>query len=198
MNQTHIAEAIGAYGVLFFSLYWSFALLKQSWNIWHRKSGASVSVPWMLYFYFLCPVYAIYGIQTDKWPLIAHGSLRGLCFIPILIGLMKYKGFQLWEKLTSPMMLLFVILMITTSFSNWIFLVASTGGVFAAGLQPWEMFRKKSIGVFDFQLALVMMLSNCFYTLYSFAVKDIQLLILCIAYFLPIGATLLLWRRYRT
>ncbi len=192
------AELISGTAITLFALYWCLALYRQGKKIWQTKSGAGVSTPFMLYFYFLGTVYATYGIQHYKWPMIAHGTGRGIFYAYILLGLVKYKGLTRAEMLVLWPMVLTPIIQSLTPWGDNIFLVLSAGGVLIGCFQPYEFWKNKSVGVYHFPMIPLTLTANTFWFVYSLAVQDVLLVLICLAYYVPMLATLGLYLRYKS
>jgi uncharacterized protein with PQ loop repeat len=136
------AEIVSSFAIVILAILAGWSLHRQRLRIWKSKSGASISVSWMLYFCFLSWVYFVYGWATDKTPMIFHGLIRGVFHVPILIGLWKFKSYTRKEKGLVWVLFFLLALMIVIPWRNYLFLLLSSFGVVSMFLQPWEMVRE--------------------------------------------------------
>ena len=97
------ALTISASATIIFSLLQAYGIFGQSQKIWRNKSGEALSGTFFFYNFFYFLIFFIYGISEKSVAMSFNGALCFL-YIPILIGLKKYKGFTKIEKITASLM----------------------------------------------------------------------------------------------
>ncbi|MDO8556858.1 MAG: hypothetical protein Q7R98_00110 [Candidatus Jorgensenbacteria bacterium] len=83
---------ISAVATVIFTVLQGYGVLMQGRRIWRERSGESISVTFFSYatFYFLA--FLVYG--AEKWSIaMVFNGVLGFVHIPILAGLLKFKGF---------------------------------------------------------------------------------------------------------
>lgn len=191
------AETVGVWGCNLFTVVEGFGLFFQIRQIWKKRSGESVSVGMMLFLTTLCVSSIVYGLTYHRRPIVFNGTVLGIGFSAVAVGLWRFKGYRPWERwfglgLVASLAAMFI----TGHFDRWYFLY-SAGSAAALALQPLEIWRKRSSGVVDIRLLLLFFTSNTFWVIYAFAVRDWVLMSLCPIYVLTLGLAIALWWKFR-
>lgn len=174
----------------------AWGLVQQNQTIWRDKKAEAVSVFWLAYYAMLQLAILIYGLSLGSAALIINGLLA-LLYIPILIGLRKFKGFSVPEKISMWVFAVAITLMAFLPYKPLFFFVFAIGGLLSALMQPIEMWHKRSAQGLNIKLIGTILLGNIIWLSYGVAVKDWVLIIVNAVAFLIFGATALLWRRFR-
>lgn len=190
-------ELIGTIGVVAFAVIGAWSLLDQAKKIWKNRSGEAVNKTWMVYFFFLYLSSTFYGLQTDKWPIIFHGSLRGIVVLLIVYGLWKFERFTKYHWLEIVALWFLIGLQVFTPYKGPLFLAISIGSIITASLQPVEMVKKKTNGVLSLPMLLIFLSASCFWTIYSIAITDWFLFSMSMAYNIMGVIVIALWFVYR-
>lgn len=190
------AVTIGAVGAILFTILEAWGLWQQKKTIWNNQSGKSISVVWFLYFANQFVVIFIYGLSMKSITLTFNGLLS-LIYIPIIIGLWKFKGFKRSEKILGLFLLLTSMIMVIVPFKDWVFLVMSFGSLLASAMQPYEIWKNKNSGVVEIRLLTVFLISTLFWIIYGYAINDWVLKIVCPMYFTIVSITMFFWFIYK-
>jgi len=191
------ALTIGFIGTLIFSFAEGWGVWQQNKAIWKNKSGESVSVIWFTYFTALFGIVFIYGLSTKSIALAFNGFLLTPLYIPLVVGLWKFKGFTKVEKICSACFLAAVIACVLVPYKDWFFLIFTVGNIFFSFTQPYEIWKNKSSGVVEIKLLVVFLASTIFWVTYAYASHDWVLEIITPCYLVIISLTTILWFKYR-
>jgi uncharacterized protein with PQ loop repeat len=185
-NQASIASL----GTLILGVIGAYGQYRQAKLIWQRKSAQSVSNLWTITFFCMFIAYFIQGLSTNKVVMEAQGVIRVFCYIPIIIGIVKFSNFSVIEKRIWFTMGLLLILMISPKLTSNIFVLFGYLGVGAATHQPWTIWKKRDAGAVSIALITIYTISILFWMWYAIVFRDMKL---CIVYVITIG----LWIAYR-
>ncbi len=188
---------IGSGGIIFFTFFGAWALWRQNQKIWATASGESVSIPWIMYTTGLYLAIVIYGLSIKSIALMINGSLRIPLCVMILIGLWKFKGFNKKECSLLAGLSVALVGMSMTPIKDVFFFGFTLGSFVFIAMQPLEMWRNKSNGVFEIRVPLVMISSNLFWMTYGFAIHNWVIKSTTFIYFGILGTTIVLWYKYR-
>jgi hypothetical protein len=184
-------------GVMSLSTYWAIVQIKQGLKIHKEEKVDSISVVWMMFFFFLCPLYLSHGVMNDLWAMVYHGSVRGLTYIPILWGIWKFRGYRKFEFALGGLLIVALIMHWFVPWEKPYFFIFALAGPFATSLQPLAIYRQKTLGVFEPHVILAMLCANLFWHLFSIYFQDWPLFVLCLFYYIPIVWLIQLWFKYR-
>lgn len=191
------ALTVGFVGVLLFSFVEGWGVWQQNKTIWKSKSGESVSVIWFTYSTALFGVVFIYGLSTKSIALTFNGLLLTLLYIPLVVGLWKFKGFTKIEKICSAFFLAIAIACVFVPYKDWFFLIFTAGNILFSFTQPYEIWKNKSSGVIEIKFLTVFLASTIFWMTYAYASHDWVLKIISPAYLVILSVTIILWFKYR-
>lgn len=197
-DEKHLPITISFLGTSFFAVLGAWGLVKQNRKIWRDCSGDSVSVAWNSVFAFMFTAFFIYGIEINSLACIIQGVFRTLFYIPILVGLYRYKGFTQKESWLSILMFVAIVVMLIAPAKvvPVIFMSFSFAGVIAAGFQPWEIYKWKSRGNVSLELLVVYAMSIVFWAGYGYFIKDTLLAIMMSLYLVVYFTGVYLWLYY--
>lgn len=187
---------VSAFAIIFFSTLQGYGFLEQNQRIWKAKSGKSVSITWLIFSAFTFVVIFIYGLSIKSGVLMYTGFLA-LFHVPILIGLKKFEGFSLINKIIFIGCVSAVALMILMPFKDKIFFAFQFAGIATAATQPWKIKKAKDPGVVEIKLILFLFTANIFWFAYGFAIKDWVLIITTPLALTIFGLTAIFWRYYK-
>src|SRR3989344_5868441 len=116
-------------GTISFSVLGAIGLWKQSGAIWKLKSGKSVSVSYMSFYFCYFAAGLIHSLSLDDKliTLAIHCFGRMAFHVPILIGLWKFKRFTAKEKVLSSLFFLGLLFAVVPSNRETLFLIYSVG-----------------------------------------------------------------------
>lgn len=182
---------------LFFAVLGAWGLAQQAREIWRQRSGASVSVVWMSVFFFMFVSFFIYGLERRSLALIIQGCCRVPLYVPLLLGLWRFKGFTRRECAVFLCLLVVLVFLVCVPPVSLKYFFFSYLGLAVTVLQPWEIWRAKKAGVVSLKLLTVYVGSTVFWTLYGLAFRDSTIFITALSYVVVYLVTIWLWLRYR-
>ncbi len=144
-------------------------IIKQSKTIWMDRKGDSVSntmFSFTLSFFFVA---AIYGWHLKSVSMIANSIITGVAQIPILWGLLKFKGFSRTETVLAIVFVLMPIAEHTSSSKGELYLLFSFGLWYAFGAQLWELWREGKRGEVNIRMWSVFLFATAAWTTFAFA-----------------------------
>lgn len=193
------ALTISAAATIFFSLIKGYGVVKQGKAIWKERSGENVSPIFFSYNLLFFLIFLIFGFQERSLAIIVNGSLC-LLYLPILIGLKKFRGFS--RKEFGAMALLTIVVPAVFLFEKEqvVFAFSVCGGL-AIFIQGKEIITKKSFGNFSRHYLQTFFIASLFWGGYYACTKKYWLGFLNGAEVLILGSALFLewfWRRQKT
>ena len=186
---------VSAAAIVVFTIGEAWGLLKQGIAIWRKRSGLAVSNILFIYLMFMFAALVVYGLSLNAAVVVGNGLLSALCW-PILIGLWKFKGFSLWDKIIFATCFFIIIGLIILPHKKIIFFLFMLGSVLALLLQGWEMWKQKSNGVVEIKTVLVYFISTLFWIIYSLVIKDWPLMVVTSLSLVALTFIILLWKHF--
>jgi len=200
MNIPHFAwnaETIGFWGTIFFTFLVSWGLWQQKKSIWKNQSGKSIPVALFSFSAFMTVTILLYGLSLKNLALSINGFLYALIYIPIIVGLWKFKGFTKLEKILFLSFASVTVLNIVLPFKEWFFFGFSLASMAISLMLPIEIYRNKSIGVVNIRFIVTSFVNTIFWLIYGIAI-DNWILKITNPYYLILGAiNIALWLKYR-
>ena len=187
---------VSSLATIFFTTVLGWAFWKQDQTVRERHSGKSVSALWHTYYAFLSLSTLIYGFHVTSIALIYNGLLCIPRF-SIILGLRRYKGFALTEKISLAGFAVLPIAMYILPWKDPVFLVIAFGSIIAYAFQPWEIWKNKSAGDVDIRLIITYFIATLFWVIYSYIANIWSLMIINRIMLVLVGLTIVLWFRYR-
>lgn len=183
---------VGVLATFIFTLSEAWGLWEQNKVIWEEQSGESLVNTWFVYFPFMFASFIVYGGSVKAAALIFNGLLC-LLFIPINIGLAKFKGFSHGDRLAALLSFGALLLMIFLPIKGIMFLLFSAGGILALMREPIELWRTRRRGVLEIKLVWIFLTSYFFWTIYAIALGDKLLLVITSLTLIILSLTVILW-----
>ena len=191
------AATIGSFGAATVTLIVAWALRKQGQRIWREKKAETVSVTLFVYGLFSFGVLLVYGLYTVSLTIIFNGITMIGSYLPIVIGLRKFRGFTTGQEDQAAAYLMMMIVMVGLPWKETMFFVFSIGIPFSLAAQAYELQRDKKTGTVDIRLFSSFLISAAFWLAYSVAISDWALGIITFMNLLVEAVILILWFRYR-
>lgn len=146
-------------------------IIKQNETIWKDKKGDSVSNIMFSYTLSFFLVGAIYGWHLHSVSMVFNAALTGVVQIPILVGLLKFKGFTKKEVVLGCAFALMPL--IEYGGGHWgyrseLYLVFSFGLWYAFGDQLGELWRGGKRGEVDIRMFTVFLFATIAWTTFAF------------------------------
>lgn len=189
--------SLSTLGIVFFGCLEAWALFNQNKGIWSKRSGDSISVSLFTYLasYFAASI--VYGVSINSLSVVLNCAILVLFYIPIILGLWKFKKWTAFDIWASLGYLLMVPLIAFLPWTEVLYLIFSFGTIYSMATQPYELWKKKDVGVLDIRLVGVYFASCCFWTVYAFTADALALKILNPPILILLALTWWLWRKYR-
>lgn len=191
-------EMISSYGIIFFIAFGSVALFIQGWKIWKNKSGASVSVKWTLIFFFMFLTYPIIGVERSNHLMLWQGVFRVLFYVPILIGLLRFKEFT--RKETGLVKILFIMIFLMVEYPSageFIYTAINFLGVGGVLAQGWLIKREGKTGVVSATLLFAYATNAMLWIWYNYEIGDFFLFVNAILFLTAYMYTIVVWIKFR-
>lgn len=186
---------VAAIMTILFSFLQAYGIYKQGKEIWQKKSGEAIASVFFFYNFFYFFIFLIFGLMENKLAVIINGSL---CFfyIPVLLGLKKYKKFSSLDRLM-------IILMLIAS-SSIFFYPRKDQLLFAFSLisliviikQFREFIKERQLGAFSKKYLQMFFVTGIFWCIYFAAIGQWLLEITCVIGTILYALILILQRRW--
>lgn len=152
-----------------FTITETYGIVVQGREIWRERSGASVSVTTNLFFFSFFFVAAIFGWYEKSAAMVFNAVVTGVAQIPIVIGLLRFKGFTRQEWLSAALFGAMMGWEVYTPHKSFWYLVFSFGLWYSLYMQLKELWDSGKTGVLNGQLLLVFLVSSGTWTAFAFA-----------------------------
>lgn len=184
-------------GTTLFALLGAWGLKDQIKGIWGKQSAEAVSAMWFIIFAGMFSSFLVYGVEEDRLALILQGITRVPLIAIVLIGVGKFQGFTRKERLALLAMLVAVGYQTVSEHKEIVFLGLSYLGIASSTLQPWKIWKAKTVGVVSIRLLVVYNFSVVFWTIYGVVFKDTPIILMAVPYVIVYSTTIALWLRFR-
>jgi len=149
-----------------FTILQGYGVIKQGQKIWTTKSGKSVSTFPFFFSCFYFFAFLSYGLGKMSLAIIFNGLL-GFLYLPVIIGLIKFKKFKLYEKIILPATALVIPAMIITTKKDSFLFILLMIIIITVIAQALEIRREKSRGSVEIRFIIILLLTNIFWLTYS-------------------------------
>ncbi len=154
---------------VFFTILQGWALFEQNKTIRRRKSGESVSLIFFIYAFCYFATFLVYGTTKMSITMTFNGLLM-IPYLPILIGLCRFKGFSKsdWTLLILFSGMIAIVQILNHSSVQDVFVLAGLFGLLVPALfQIKEMLKTKSPGSIEPKFIISFMLAGIFWFIYG-------------------------------
>lgn len=186
---------ISTIATIFFSLIKGFGITKQGIDIWKKKSGKNVSPTFFFYNFFYFLIFLMYGLEEKDLAISVNGCLCFL-YLPILMGLRKYRGFSKKEIYLIAIMGLIIPVSFIFSKSQTIF-IFSAAAIVAIFSQIKEVWSLKNFGTFSVRYLQTFLVATLFWGIYYALTKNWLLGSLNFAEIIVLTCALILEKKWR-
>lgn len=191
------AATIGFIGTVIFTLVEGGFTWRQVSGMWRAKSAEAIAPIMFIYASGSFVSAFIYGVSVGSLALMMNGLLV-MTQLPIVYGIAKFGTLQFRHWLMLACIVVLLAIMAATDVKAEFFLFGSIGTIASILSQPMEMYRLKKVGVLQVGLVWAYTVATTFWLVYSFAVRDVPLMILTPCYLAGFAWIILLYYRYRT
>jgi len=148
-----------------------YGILAQSKAIWKKKNADSVSEPLFAYntFYFFS--FIVYSIFENRLAMLFNGLL-GFIYIPVIVGIFKFKKIKTWERVFTGSLPIMIFLMFITPDKDTLLLIFLSGCIFGAVMQFQEILKAKSRGNFNLKFLTVFLITSVCWLIYGVAINS--------------------------
>jgi uncharacterized protein with PQ loop repeat len=165
---------ISALGTLFFTILQVYGACDQNKKIWSKKPLKSVS---LLFFAYNCSYFSslfCYGFFKHSLAMILNGLLL-FFFLPIVIGVWKFKKNTAKEKFWAVAFLLIVPLMIIMPQKDLLFMISLFGIACFFSVQLRKIMVEKDFSSLSLKLVIILLATVIFWLGYSIAIHNLAL-----------------------
>lgn len=189
------ALTISAIATIIFSFIKGYGVIAQGIEIWKHESGENISPIFFCYNFFYFLLFLTYGIEEKSIAIICSGSLC-LLYLPIILGLKKYRGFYKKELY----FIAFMSLIIPASFffdkSQLIFIFSAAAAV-AIFSQAKEVLKEKKFGALSVRYLQTFLAATIFWGIYYLMTRNWLLSTLNFTEIIILTTALILERKWR-
>ncbi len=171
---------IVALATIFFSFLQGYGIIRQSKEIWRRESGESITPAFFFYNFIYFLTFFVYGIEEKYIAITFNGAL---CFfyIPILLGLKKFKKFSRLDKILILSMTPMIPLIFIYPDKSHLLFAFSLISLVVIILQFKVILETRKFGAFSVQYLWMFFITSVFWSIYYMATKNWLLEIPCVA-----------------
>ena len=171
------AEFIGFVGTLFFTLWVTWAAMRQIALIWKNERVQSLSLDFAWYSLMYFTVRLAYGLDKALLPVVIHAAIRLLVVVPFVISIFKFHAYSRWDWIRFCSIMAILPIALLQPDLDTPFLVLSLVGVSIFFHQPYSIFRNRNAGIVEIRVYIVSTLNVTFWIIYSLAVNDLNILV---------------------
>lgn len=183
--------------VIVFGILSTFALGKQTHTIYSKQSGSGVSVILYLYNLGFLTAAIIYGVRYQSFNLVLSCLVALALSSLIIVGLFQYKTWTRVECAAIPLAIFMPFAMLYGAKMDVLYAVFSIGSSAVLALQPWELWKQKTIGVLDIEPLVVFLASNAVWSTYALMIGALGLFVGSAVKVALLALTSILWFHYR-
>ena len=192
------AMTVSFVATLFLTIFFQArGLHDQVRTIWRNRSGDGVDVLTFVVSAAYFAVLIIYGFSIRSVTVLFNGFVLFPLYLPILVGLAKFKGFSALEWATTAVFLAVVMASAVLPWKGLFFLAVSFVVLAALALQPLAMWRTKNAANVSIRFAIGFLVASSFWIVYGLAIRDALIAGVSIVAASLYGLIGLLWIRYR-
>jgi len=189
------ALTISAAVTIFFSLVKGYGVFRQGKEVWEKRSGENVSPIFFSYNFLYFLIFLVFGLQEMSLAIIANGSLC-LFYLPILVGLKKFRGFSKKELGMITLMSLVIPAIFLFEKERVVFAFSICGGI-AIFIQGKEIIKERSFGAFSIRYLQTFFAASLFWGIYYACTNNYWLGFLNGCEVIILGIALALERHWR-
>lgn len=174
-------------------------ILKQNKKIWRNRSGTSLPISFFSFQFFYCLGYLIYGFQIHSGALIIS-DLVGLLYIPLIIGLIKFKrqenGSFKEEMILSPIFVLVIPCVLFVD-QTWSLLIIFVFGALVSIKLIVGFIKTAETKNISPKYIMSFLISSVIWLWYGYEIDDLGLIISSAASVLAATLFLALYLKYK-
>ncbi len=180
-----------------FTLFQGYGVVSQNRKIWRYQSAESLSaIMFFLYLFYFSAFFA-YGLHKNSLVMVLNGLLA-IPYIPVVLGIIKYKKLKAWELISLPIIALVVPIMIITAQKDLLLFILLMVSLVVLTTQPMEMFKTKTRGAVDIKFILIFSVTSLFWLVYSLIISNWPLIVFNALAQIVYALIIILYWQYRT
>lgn len=184
-----------ALGVVFFTCLQGYGTWEQGRTIWRKRSGKGVSSVMVIFSTCYFFAFFAYGMSQSSIAMALNGLL-GFVFIPIVIGLWRFRGFSIAEWIYFAVCLALAPAMALVENKD-LFLLVLLGAVIGTSIpqtvKAYQAWQASDPGAIEPKFFVVFMATNAFWFIYALAIGNWVLQIFNPISFANLSLTLTFW-----
>ncbi|PKM91493.1 hypothetical protein CVU82_02760 [Candidatus Falkowbacteria bacterium HGW-Falkowbacteria-1] len=178
-----------------FTIFQAYGFTKQGQKIWRRRSAKSLSAPFFFLFFFYFIAFIFYGLSKNSLAMVFNGLLFIPC-IPVVMGIIKFKGLSLLDFLSFIFAAAIVPIMIVTNQKDIFVFILLVISLTTLATQPLTMIREGSRGSVEIKFVVVFLLTGVFWFVYALSINNWPLQIFNFVAVILYCLILFLYRKY--
>jgi len=187
---------ITALMTMLFTIFQGYGVMIQNKMIWQKKSVESLSATLFFLYCFYFIAFFIYGLEKRSVAMSFNGLLA-IPYIPIVIGFLKFKKLNFKEKISLPLTMAVVPLMIIIPSKDIFLLILLMISLVILGTQPLEMIKTKKRGAVEIKFILIFSITSIFWLIYAIAISNWVLIIFNSSALIIYAIIISLYYRYK-
>ncbi len=152
---------------------------KQNKKIWKNQSGKSLSLIFFVFQFSYFTSYFVYGIDRDSLTIIVNNIL-GLLFIPIIIGLIRYKlkekELSRRELIISSLLPLIIPGTLLIKDKDLFLIIILGIAAISVAPQVLELIKTKETKNIEPKFIIVFLISGTLWLIYGLAINSLALI----------------------
>jgi len=165
--------------VIILTIIQGWGIWRQNKKIWQNKSGKSLSLTFFIFQFSYFTAYLIYGIDRGSLA-ITINNLLGALFVPIIIGLIKYKDrekdLSIKELILSSLFILIIPIILLVDNKDLILIIVFVIAGISVIPQILEIIRSKETTNIELKFIIVFLISGTLWLLYGLAIHSLALI----------------------
>lgn len=185
-------------GTMFFTVLQGWALFAQNGTIRRERSGESIAVVYFVYGFCYFAAFFVYGVAKLSIAMALNGLLF-VPYLPILVALMRYKGFSSGDWILFVLFSLMIpAVEVLKGNARDVFVLVTLFGCLVPGVfQIAEILRTRSPGAIDPRFIVAFMGSSVFWFLFGTMTGNWIFIAFNPVSFALLGVTLALYLKYK-
>lgn len=160
-----------------FTFVQAYGLLLQIIRIYRERSASSVAVPMMWYLCFYFVAFGVYGFHERSIAMLFN-SLLSFLHVPVLVGIVKYRGMTRAQWVFAACSLLPIVAMIFLEQKDVVFFVGFLVAIVLIAEQPFEIWRQRAVGAVEVRTYNAYIVSTTCWLVYGVVVGDWVIMVL--------------------
>lgn len=167
---------LSSIATIILTVFQGYGLMSQNQQIWKMKSAESISELYFSFNLFYFSSFVIYGISQNSLAMIFNGLL-GIIYIPIIVGILKFKKIPKNKKISMALMAIMVPAMAIFENKNLFISILLIGILLLLFRQLAEIAILRNRGALSLKFILVFLATTVFWLIYAIMIANLPLAI---------------------